>query len=271
MGTEVTKYGEQWAAQAETFSAKEHVESSTISHRGGVFKAGDIEFPELCVVILADVYENSYYEGAFDPNLLTPPKCFALGDEEEGMAPHEAMEAHDFFEAQNGDCASCPFNQWGSADKGKGKACKNTRRMSVIPAGVFSPRKGSRDLDLDCYITDDTKENEEHVLNADAMMIKVPPTSVREYKKFVQQCASEYSRPPAGIITRIYTEPMSNGGHKLVFEPIDELPDDLYPAVTKRQETASAMLLSPYSGPDEEVERQSTGRHRLKGLKRNRK
>ena len=45
---------------------------------------------------------------------------------------------------QSKGCASCPNNQWGSdvrpdGTKGKGKACKEIRRLFVIPEGHISP------------------------------------------------------------------------------------------------------------------------------------
>lgn len=37
------------------------------------------------------------------------------------------------------DCAGCPLNQWGSAAKGKGKACKELRRLLVLVDGWALP------------------------------------------------------------------------------------------------------------------------------------
>jgi hypothetical protein len=46
----------------------------------------------------------------------------------------ELREFPDFF-----DCASCPLNQWGSADEGNGKACKEMRRLVLILNGWVAP------------------------------------------------------------------------------------------------------------------------------------
>lgn len=36
-------------------------------------------------------------------------------------------------------CSSCPFNQYGSADSGRGKACKNMRRLYIMREGDIFP------------------------------------------------------------------------------------------------------------------------------------
>ena len=271
MTNEVTVFDEKWASQAKQYASTERTVSGFITHRAGQFKAGEMEFPELCAIILESVPENAYYGASFDPNKLTPPKCFAFGEpgsgDESEMAPHPAMQADpDWFEPQSEDCKSCQWNQFGSAEKGKGKACKNGRRLVVIPAGTFSKRKGSRDLDLDLYVGDDVPANEarEHLANADAYVLKVPPTSIKEWRAFVHLINNEYHRPPQGVVTRIWTEPMTNGGHKLCFEPLALLPDDTYPVMEQRNAEARATIVQPYSGPDKEEKPQQQPR----GLKR---
>ena len=38
-----------------------------------------------------------------------------------------------------GDCYECEFNQWGSADTGEGKACKEKRMLFLLRKGAFLP------------------------------------------------------------------------------------------------------------------------------------
>lgn len=69
-------------------------------------------------------YENGYEEGAD-----TKPTCYSNN----GIAPEDDSE-----EKQSLKCATCPKNQWGSriTDNGKkGKACSDSRRVAVAPAG----------------------------------------------------------------------------------------------------------------------------------------
>jgi len=267
MGKEVAKYDQQWADQAKTYADRERTASGYITHRGGVFKAGSEKFPELCVVILADVYENSYYSGTFDSDNMVPPNCFAISEDEDDLSPHPAMQVDEkFFEPQSDECRGCPMNEFGSADTGRGKACKNVRRIAVLPAGAYSTKKGSRDLELDMFIDEDDEANAEHIANAPVMAIKIPPSSIKGYKEFVQDIASEHGRPPAGVITRIYTEPMDNGGHRLNFEAIELMPDASYPEIMARADKERPRLMEPYQPPSEE---QTSGQKRgLKGLRK---
>jgi hypothetical protein len=69
------------------------------------------------------------------------------------MGPHPSMQADANFQPQSDLCKTCEHNQWGSADKGRGKACQNRRRLTMIPAGVFMPKRGSRDFDLEIFTT----------------------------------------------------------------------------------------------------------------------
>jgi hypothetical protein len=80
----------------------------------------------LDLVIVDFVFRNEYYEGAFDPNNITSPVCFAIHPNQKEMVPSSNSP-----DKQCEDCASCPANQFGSA--GKGKACKNTVVMAVLP------------------------------------------------------------------------------------------------------------------------------------------
>lgn len=80
----------------------------------------------LDLVIVDFTSRNEYYEGAYDPNNIASPICFAIHPEPKSMVPSANSP-----EAQCSDCATCPQNQFGSA--GKGKACKNMRVLAVLP------------------------------------------------------------------------------------------------------------------------------------------
>ena len=81
-----------------------------------------------------------------------------------------------------GDCATCPFNQWGTArapdgGQGKGKACREKRHLLLNREGMAVP-----------------------------IMIDVPPTSLKPIRTYFwgltgQQC------PHYGVVTRISLVP----------------------------------------------------------------
>jgi len=89
------------------------------------------EKPLMCVV-LDWVTANSYFEGIYNPKDIKPPTCFALGREVATITPSDGSPTK-----QHDNCKDCPKNEWGSDPQGgKGKACKNTRRLILVPTNA---------------------------------------------------------------------------------------------------------------------------------------
>lgn len=91
---------------------------------------GTVHQGPLSVVILDHRNLNRYYIKAYDPQNLVSPDCFALAKNFGDLSPKNHDE---ITKPQSDDCASCPYNQYGSAPNGKGKACRNMVRLAVIP------------------------------------------------------------------------------------------------------------------------------------------
>jgi hypothetical protein len=119
--------------KAEIEGLKDRVEPPSgfkISTKGKMFtlpNGSSSEGPLSCV-ILDWVTANIYFKGIYNPNDIKPPACWAISDKPADLAPSENVP-----DAQNKTCKGCPQNEWGSGT-GKGKACKNTRRLLVVPA-----------------------------------------------------------------------------------------------------------------------------------------
>jgi hypothetical protein len=261
MSNDLVTYEEAWSDEAKAAAAANRVSTGGrfISHRSGVFTVGDdMEFPELCAVILASAHENVWYGRAFDPENFAPPKCFALSKaglsmSAASMGAHESTYEDDYFEPQSESCKGCPKNEWPKKGEVKQKECRNMHRLLLLPVGQYTPRKGSRDLDLDLFLGDDADENAEYARDGDAYLLKLPPTSLTHYKEMVVRMQREYNRPPHGMIMRIYTEPYKRGGHTIRMEPIGTLPDALYPHIKARIEAEQDLLMRPYTPPQEDV------------------
>lgn len=83
----------------------------------------------LTCVILDWVTANTYFEGVYNPKDIKPPVCFATAAE-----PAKAAPSDNSPKKQSETCGECPKNEWGSDPQGgKGKACKNTRRLLIVP------------------------------------------------------------------------------------------------------------------------------------------
>lgn len=240
-GTAITNWDEQLAAAAEAAAKMEASAGGGqfFSIKGGILTFNDAPMPgnRVGAVILASVLENVFYDGDYDPDSPQAPICYAFGDDEATMAPHENAPA-----PQHDQCHGCPQNEFGSAHKGKGKACRNVRRLALIPAGSFVEER---------FTPFKTAEEFE---KAQIGFMKVPVTSVRGFANFVKTVATVMRRPPFAIFTKISVVPDPKSQFRVLFEPIDKVPNSLAGVVTARHEEAVGVINFPY--PEvEEVEK----------------
>lgn len=135
-----------------------------------------MEGDTLEVVIVDFVSSNMFYDGVFDRDNPMPPACFAIGPEPSMMTPSTNSPNR-----QSDTCTACPNNQFGSAQTGKGKACKNTRLLAVMPA----PVDGVTDEDLPVWI------------------MSVPPASLKAFDSYVASLAAKHRTVPIGVVTEI--------------------------------------------------------------------
>lgn len=235
-GTGLTIWEKQMADAAVKAAAVEKPTGSfrSIGTRGGILTVDDtpVKGNELRCVVLMAMHENQYYEGAFDPSNISIPTCYAFGEPDgdgEGMHPHEECTS-----PQNDTCEGCPLNEMGSADTGRGKACKNIRRLALV--------------------TEDALESAEALEEAEIRALKVPVTSVKNWSKFVHRTAEEMQRPSWGVVCLISAIPDPKTQFKLTFEfeSLVNFDQKLMDVLTrKRSELAKEMVL-PYQQPTEQ-------------------
>lgn len=254
-GTALTKWDEELARQAEAAAGMEKNVGGGqfFSMQGGQLKFNDNPVPnnQMAVIVLDHVLENVFYDGDYDPSNPAPPTCFAFDREETDMAPHEVVVAAG--QAQSEACRDCPMNQWGSADKGRGKACRNTRRLAMIPAGT-----------LDANGRFSAFDDEDHFASANEAYMRLPVTSVKGWASFVKQVAGTLRRPPHGIFTKIRLEPDPKTQFRVVFEPIAQVPNNLLATIMKRHEASRSTIEFPYM-IEEREEPQPKGRGAARG------
>lgn len=253
--TALTTYSEKWEQKADRAVEFEPLLTGQwLSVKGGQLMIGDVALPgnQACMIVLDSVFENTYYGKRYDQDNPMPPICYAMARPGQELFPHIEMQKDPYFEPQHWDgqyvagCQGCPMNEWGSADQGKGKACQNRRRLTVIPAGQYLPKKGSRDFDLELF--DDAKTFQ----SVEEAHFKLPVTSVGNWAKYVNQVAGAVRRPPAGVITRVYVEPHPTFQYTVCFEMIDIVPDEFAEVIMARNEAAEKVPLVGYQAPDAE-------------------
>jgi len=132
-------------------------------------------------------YEDGYTEGSEDK-----PTCYS----NDGVAP-----AADAENKQCKTCAACPHSQWGSVitENGKqGKACSEVKRLAVARGDMLN----------------------------DPMLMRVPPTSLRNWDNYVSKLIKR-GLTPNKVITQVSFDPEVS--HQLlVFKAVDFVSDEQF-------------------------------------------
>lgn len=232
-GTALVNWADEMAKHAVAVAKQEVPSSSYISLRSGVLSYQGTPVPnnKLDVVILDYAYENTLYEGKYDPNNVRSPICFAIHrpDDPTQMSPHELSP-----EPQSDTCEECPNLKWGSdPGGGRGKACQERRRLVMIPASAA--------------------ETSDAILSAEVALMKLPVTSVKLWGQYVNTIATLNKRPPFALITQIGTQPNPKSQFNVTFKSMNVLPDGVLDAIMRKRESVSAILLKGYEEQQEQA------------------
>jgi len=139
---------------------------------------------------------KTYYKGGFVEGSSEAPDCMSNN----GIVPDPQSPMK-----QAASCAACPMNRWGAdirqdGTAGKGKACKDTKRLAVVPLADI--------------------KNE---VSGGPMLLRVPAASLQDvatYGKGVNKLGYHYY----GVATRIGFD-IKEAYPKLTFAPIRALTD----------------------------------------------
>lgn len=214
----------QAGRQAEAASAT----GNFISVRGGImqWRGAPITGNVLDCVIISSVYENNLYEEGFDPDNPSSPSCYAFGVTPDALAPHP--ESENKQGDQNGLCAACWANGFGSDPKGgKGKACQNRRRIALIAGNQWDG---------------------DAVKSAEVGFLRLPVMSTAGYSNHVMQVADVLKRPVFGVLTEISVVPDAKTQFRIMFkikEPITDH-DTMAALLEKAKAVAAQSIVFPY-------------------------
>lgn len=127
---DVAMMGEMFDVKANMEGVRPEFPSVKIIHQGQMFvmPSGD-KVADFEGIILDIARANAWWEVSYDDSGGgSIPDCFSM----DGIVP-----SHDSDNIQSDDCASCPQNKFGSA--GRGKACKNMKRIFIVMDGEMLP------------------------------------------------------------------------------------------------------------------------------------
>jgi len=210
---------------AKTVKMEESVQTGNrISTRGGklAYHGVPLRDNKVTVIVLAALIENAYYEGPYDPDNPRAPSCFAFSEDGENMEPHD--KSHD---KQSEACDGCPHNEWGSADRGRGKACKNIRRLALLSCENVTAQA---------------------VEEGEIATLSVSVTSVKGWSAYARALALNGAAPWAWQTEISLERPEGKDFSNLFFQSADRkaIPDKFYPAILKRVHEAEKLLEQPY-------------------------
>lgn len=172
-------------------------------------------------IILGHVFDQAYYEKKYNDKERGYPVCFSLGDTQDLLAPHLNSP-----KPQSKDCKDCPMNKFGTADGGKGaaKACRQHRRLAVL----------------------ELKETWEKTLKGPILLLRIPPTGLRDYSRYVKGLAAKYQAPPFAFLTQFSFD--EDTGKVPVCHLTDVIRDKaVITEVLSRLGDAQEVLLTPYA------------------------
>ena len=217
------------AQHAKQAAAVERPSVSKISLKGGMmsYMGGVVPGDKMDVIILVAVARNAYYKDPYNPDVIVNPTCFAIAEvtEDLEMVPHENVS-----QPCNPTCEGCPKAEWGSEEhrpNSRGKACKETRRLVVMPA--------------------DAAKDAETVKKAELAILDVPVTSVKNYSNFVNAIATTVNLPMWACVTNLSLQRDPKVQFFLRFTPLSGLGDaDVIRALQARLDEALRIALIPH-------------------------
>jgi hypothetical protein len=204
-----------------------------ISFRGGAPTLGGVNLPNpLPLVILAYSYERAYYSKPYQPDVLAAPDCYSY----DGEAPHEKASV-----PQSDACAQCRFNEFGSAQNGKGKACKEGAKFAAIHA--------------------DALESPAKIAAATIVQGRLSVLNSKGFRNYVGYF-EDAGQPVWGSVTQLAVQPDSKSQYAVTFTNlVADLDDNDLDAIAARVDEAEKLLSQAY--PD--VEEQAPARAPAKG------
>jgi hypothetical protein len=226
-----TNLSADWVAKlAEAAKATQLVEkqaSNFFSTKGGALTWNGMALPgnKMECIALIPMHENVYYKDKFSAASPASPSCYAFSFDGADMEPHPEAEA-----PQAKKCAECPNLKWGTSDTGTGKACREMRRLCLLPASAAASPQA--------------------VAAAEAGLLRVPITSVKNWSALVNKLAV-LQLPPFAMIIEVSLATDARTMFRIDFAPKRAITDeDVLGALMARMDVERNNMAAPYPKRD---------------------
>jgi len=220
------------------------VSSVMVSFKGAILSIGGIQRRNNTarVVVLCIMNERAFYSGKYNPDEPRTPVCYAYGEVDGGLPeePHEAST-----DKQSDACKGCPNAEWGTADVGRGQACRQSVKLALVALPEGKPSA----IDID---------------RLDINFARIPPTSLKAVKVYLDWLGAN-GMATFSTITKLEVVPSSKSIFTVHLTPEEELPGAWHGAIAAKVKAAQTAIDQPY--PEFE-ERQPQQRQQPTGKKR---
>ena len=194
--------------------------ANVLSFKNGIMTLGGnrLESP-LPIVLLAHGYERDYFSKPYQDGVLAIPDCYSF----DKIAPHEKSPV-----PQNDLCETCHWNQWGSDNRQKGKACKEGARLVFMHANHT--------------------KSDSAVMAAPLVIARLSVNNSKPFRAYVENVFDAEDRPTWTVQTMLYCEPDQGGNQYAVnFVPTALGADeDILDAIASRLDEAKKLTVQPY-------------------------
>ena len=239
-GTAIVSWKDKMALVQAQAAASEAPKGGFLSFKGGNISYNDDLIPgnNLGVIVIDFLLENGMFRNKYNPNKPAAPMCYAFGRTEDELKPHPDCEESQHTQCGiSGQDGCCPNNEWGSdPDGGRGKACKNSRRIGIISADMLGQT--------------DTLER---IQKSSVVMCKLPVTSIVNFSRYVNQVVKAMETVPFAVTTELSTKPHPASLFQVHWKVTDEIRDQAtLEALFAKRESFQKQLHLPYPKFEEE-------------------
>lgn len=207
----------------------------------------DWEEHQIDCIVLANTRFHAYYEGAYVPDQASAPSCWAVLDTRVPGAT-EAKMAPTIENPQHHECHTCPQNAFGSADVGRGKACKNYQLLALLPAMQESDLEPST------------------LSRAVGRRLRLPPTSGMKWGQTAKYLEGKKIPIPFTIM-RLSLEADKKNQFTIEAEPIGILGPEQRQTILERRDEALEQIMAPPPAPSAEESKTAKTRRTPAGRK----
>jgi hypothetical protein len=221
---------EELKAKAAMARSKEVVGVPRITHKNGILKLDGkkVDGNKITLLIVDYIFTKSYFETGYKDGESSTPVCYAYADKlagDKGMKPHAAVLEKD---RQSESCDNCEHNAFGTALQGRGKRCRDDRKLLCLVQ--------SRDADRD----------PEAVRTCEMRTTNVPPSSLKSWAGLL---AGIEEVSPTGAIQSVAVELTTEAqdqAYTLEWTIKDRLDGETVQALLARAEVSQSLLFAPW-------------------------